>query len=283
VIGWIGLIGRAIAFALEKIAGKKIELTMDQRRKAARIFLRLYHAVLDLELLSKELMVELRAMANETDPEISGEWLRNISYAIDETSERFLEATQGIRDVLIIFDPVLARTLSSLEASKFSFLIIAAQGFKPVISDQGKFIEATYTLPPNDLDSFSLIDYYNWYADDLERYPNISDWPRGTIDGFLADDIQQGVFRLKEPESAFLLASLLEQHVKNLAEARELLAQFMRTRFTFEDLLALKEPISRFDRVHAMHRMSDSLSVPYVRWFAGRPPRKIRKSREEAD
>src|SRR5690242_9244041 len=127
MVAWVGMFGRIIRFMLEKIASRRIELTLDDRRKAVRQFLTLYYAVTDLELLAKELMAELRDMIELKDPTIASEWLRNISLAVDETSQRFLEATQGLRAILEIFDPVLALTLSDMEANKLSFLLLASQ------------------------------------------------------------------------------------------------------------------------------------------------------------
>src|SRR6266481_1741235 len=116
MIGWINLLGRMVVFVVEKLATKKIDLLLDERRKAARQFLRLYHALADLEILTAELIVELRAMVDENDSGVSKEWLTNVATAVDETSQRFLEATLGLHDVLEIFDPALAATVSGLEA-----------------------------------------------------------------------------------------------------------------------------------------------------------------------
>jgi hypothetical protein len=79
------------------------------------------------------------------------------------------------------------------------------------------------------------------------------------------------------------LADLLDHHLLSLTAARESLAEFLRTNFRFEDLLALKRPVSEFDRIHAMHRMSDSVGIPYVRMFAGKPPRKFPSSRDRKE
>ncbi|MGO9211163.1 MAG: hypothetical protein ACLPXM_15265 [Terriglobales bacterium] len=284
LLGWGGLIGRMISFTLEKLAGKKIDLAMDDRRKAARMFLRLYHAVSDLEVLSNEIIVELQAMSAEDNPTVSGEWLRDISIAIDETSERFLEATQKLREILEIFDPVLAITVSGLEAHKFSFLIIAANGFEPITEEQG-ITAITYTRPSDQLAAFDLMDDYNWFA---KRYPldytKPIEWPSGVTLSFLQEsDIEEDHFKLNDPDSMLRLAGLLGHHSQALTAARLSLASFLRERFTLEDLLAVQKPISQFDRIHAMNRMSDAVAVSYNRWFAGKPVRRIRTRRQESN
>ena len=285
MVGWIEYIGRILSFTIEKVAGKKIDLTLDDRRKAARKFLCLYYAVSDLEILSKEVAVELRAIIQEKDPTLSREWFRDISAAIDETSQRFLEATQGLLEILRIFDPVLADTVSSLEAHKFSFLLIAARGFETV-GDKNESTEIEYTRPSDQLSSLDLMENYNWYAAQrpLDHSKTI-EWPSGVMLSFVADetDIRNERLNLRDAESMNRLADLLEHHLKSLSEARESLTKFLRENFTIDDLLAFQRPASQLDRIHAMYRMSDAVAIPYVRWFAGKPPRKFPSSRDRKD
>lgn len=276
MVGWIDLIGRFISFMLEKLAGRKIDLSFDERRKAARQFLRLYHAVSDLEVVTKELIVELRDMAEANDPTVPAEWLREVSIAVDETSQRFLEATQGLCEVLEIFDPVLALSVGSLEAHKFSFLLMAAQGFEPV--ERGEAMEVKYTQPGRQESELDLAKTYEWYA---ERYPlDVSkplEWPDEVLLSFLSDDgLQHDRLTLSQPESMIRLANLLDKHLRSLSTAREGLAALLRARFNLEDLLAVQEPVNTFDRTHVMYRMSDAVRVPYVRLFAGKPPHRFR-------
>jgi hypothetical protein len=273
VVGWIEYIGRLINFAVEKISGKKIDLSMDERRRAARKFLALYQAVSDLELLCRELVIELRAMSEEQDPTVSCHWLYDASCAIDETSQRFLEATHGLLETLKIFDPILANTVSGLEAHKFSFLMIAVHGFERV--GDGKEV-VHYTQPSDRANSLDLPANYKWYAEsDLGSSP--IEWPEEVALSFINDDEDTKTDRLnlRDPASMKRLADLIEQHPRSLSEARESLAKFLRDNFKFEDLLALQRPVSEFDRLRVMNRMSDSVGIAYTRMFAGKPIRKF--------
>jgi hypothetical protein len=45
------------------------------------------------------------------------------------------------------------------------------------------------------------------------------------------------------------MASLLEKHLESLSAARESLATFLRERFNIENLLSVRKPVSRFDRI----------------------------------
>lgn len=272
MVGWIDYIGRLISFAVEKVSGKKIDLSMDERRTAARKFLALYHAVSDLEVLCQELVIELRAMREESDPSVSRDWLREAPYAIDETSQRFLEATHGLLETLKIFDPVLASTVSGLEAHKFSFLLIAVRGFEPLPDDNEV---VGYTQPSDRANSIDLPENYKWYAEnDLGSGP--IEWPEGVALSFIDEaDTKSDRLNLREPASMSRLADLIEKHLRRLSAARDSLAKFLRNNFKFEDLLALQRPTSQFDRTHVMHRMSDAVGIAYTRMFAGKPMRKF--------
>jgi hypothetical protein len=272
MVGWIEYIGRLLNFAVEKISGKKIDLSMDERRRAARKFLALYHAVSDLEVLCRELVIELRALSQEQDPSVPRDWLREATCAIDETSQRFLEATHGLIETLGIFDPVLASTVSGLEATKFSFLMIAVRGFERVDTDNDV---VEYTQPSEQANSLDLTANYIWHAENDGNSGPI-EWPQGVALSFIdIDDTKIDRLNLREPASLVRLADMIERHLQSLTAARESLAKFLRDNFKFEDVLALQRPIPQFDRIHVMHRMSDSVGVPYMRMFAGKPIRKF--------
>ena len=221
-------------------------------------------------------MAELRDMNQMSDRTSAREWLYEVSIAVDETTQRFLESTQGLRSVLEIFDPVLATTVAGLEANKFSFLLLAAQGFERLENHESP--EIKYTYPGDRAERFDLAQTYQWYSD---RYPldptQPTEWPDDVLLSFVAanPDIGSDRLVLSEPDSLLRLAGLVEEHLRSLSAARESLAAFLRERFNLEDLLALQTPVSRYDRIHAMRRMSNAVSTSYVRWFAGKPVRKF--------
>lgn len=276
MIGWTELIGRFISFMVEKLAGKQIDLTMDDRRKAARQFFSLYHSVTDLETLTRELVIELREVSQLSDPAVTKQWLRDVAFTVDETSQRFLESTQGLRRVLEIFDPVLAITLSGLEASKFSFLLEAAVGFSAAGDNESQEIE--YTYPGEKVGQRSLAQSYQWHFFHPFDPTKQVEWPEGALLDFIEPTaIESDQIRLKDPDSLLRLAALLEKHLQSLSDARTALGDFLRQRFSLEDLLARQMPVAKFDGLHAMHRMSDAACTAHIRWFAGQPVRRFQR------
>jgi len=103
------------------------------------------------------------------------------------------------------------------------------------------------------------------------------EWPDDVLLSFMDGEVESDRAVLRDPSSVLQMASLLEKHLESLSAARESLASFLRERFNFEDLLSVRKPVSKFDRIHTMHRMSDAVGVSYLRWFAGKPVRKFPK------
>lgn len=280
MIGWAEIIGRLASFAAEKLLGRKIDLLLDDRLRAARGFMRFYQALGDLEVLVKEIIVESRAVLDDgEDSTVSKEWFNDVSIAVDETSERFLEASDQIVESIEIFDPPLALTVSDLSAHKFSFLVVAATGFK-AFDDNGYALETAEYSKPTDqaVEKLDLAGRYEWYK---ANYPldatKSLEWPRWAHQSMLdVEDVDNDFIRIKDPESLRRLIETLDIHVKTLSDAREKFAAFFRSNFSVEDLLAIREPIRQYDRLHASKRMSDALHLPYSRYFAGKPTRRAR-------
>lgn len=45
VLAWAGFIGKLLQFCVEKLVGKKLELALDQKRRSAAAFLRMYKSL----------------------------------------------------------------------------------------------------------------------------------------------------------------------------------------------------------------------------------------------
>lgn len=103
------------------------------------------------------------------------------------------------------------------------------------------------------------------------------DWPDDVLWSFVnaSYDLDSDKLVLNEPESMLRFADMLDRHVRVFSEARKGLAVFLRERFTVDDLLAVRKPSLRDDRIHSMFRTSDSVRVSYLRWFGEKPVRRF--------
>ncbi|HMJ54624.1 MAG TPA: hypothetical protein VK540_21230 [Polyangiaceae bacterium] len=270
MVGWFGLVSKLLDFTLDKLVGKKLELAMDDKRKAARVFLGMYHALRDLEVLSMEILSEIEVMIREDDPSVSAEWLRNVSLALEGRSELFLDSSYGIRDVLSVIDPALANAVAELEAGKSSFLIMASHGIEPEF-EENMVTAVKYTYPKAGVDDFDLEAHYKWYA---EHYPlsNSSpvNWPSWALHGFIQrDEVCEDRLVLRDPHSMQRFAALVQHQLRSLSATRDALGAFISERFTLEDLLAVGKVVSAYDPVHSTVRMSEATSIAPGRWRTG--------------
>jgi DNA-binding Xre family transcriptional regulator len=86
MIVWQGLIGKMVGFLATKLLGKKIVLLLDDRKKAARAFVKLYNAITELEQVTSLLINELNDIKKGKSKFITGRSLSFISKAIDVQS-----------------------------------------------------------------------------------------------------------------------------------------------------------------------------------------------------
>lgn len=276
MIGWSGLIGQLVQYILSKISGKEVDMTAENRRRASRTFLGFYQTLSDLESVVQDTLFVLEKWGEIGEPRARKEWLADLGFAIDETSQRFLESTLGIQEVLEIFDPVLAHTVSDIEAHKGSFLLLASDGFKIPPNSPGD--EAIYTVPNVGGQSPDLEERYTWYQ---EHYPldfaKSVEWPAWVTFGYIQDiesEVSKETLFINDQTSREHLVQLLKSHQVTLAKARTGLGYFIRRHFTVDDLLAVREPVKTLDPLRRMHRTSEIAAAPYTRFFSGRPIRR---------
>ena len=130
MIVWQGLIGKMVGFLATKLLEQKIDLLLDDRRKAAKAFVRLYNAITELEQITSFLIKELNEIKKGNSKFISRRSLSFISKAIDVQSWAFLDSVRDLGSVVEMYDPVLAAELVQLSDYKASFLMRASRSFR---------------------------------------------------------------------------------------------------------------------------------------------------------
>lgn len=150
MILWLGVIGGMIKFMAEKLAGKRIDLALDQKRKAGRTFVRLHEILERLGELSKELSKDIdQSTIDGRDREA---WLFNLDEEMMLSNE-FLHLADGLHEVLRIFDPNLSVALNGLVYYKFSMLVLASESFRRPSQTDNPSIMIEYIYPRLDLTS----------------------------------------------------------------------------------------------------------------------------------
>lgn len=92
-----GLIGKLVEFLAIKLVGRKIDLALDDKRRACRAFTELYYCVDRLEEITSIFLDQIDIFLNETDNATTNGnayWVinefHNQSYSIEAVSRRFL-------------------------------------------------------------------------------------------------------------------------------------------------------------------------------------------------
>src|SRR5215510_1671494 len=115
MLTWQGLIGKMVDFMVGKLAGKKLDLFLDEKKKACKVFVKLYFAMEQLEEITSELLANLEPIAKGEQTQLSPSFsLAEMSVRIDNNSQNFLEAVDQLSSVLEIYDPILSSALGQL-------------------------------------------------------------------------------------------------------------------------------------------------------------------------
>jgi hypothetical protein len=242
---WAGVIGKMVAFFSSKLAGKWVDLKLDEKKRAARSFAKLYFAMEELEGITSRLLEELTNLQNGNGRYFEGAW-SHISERLDANSWQFLESVRELGDVIKFFDPVLAAELVQLSDYKASFLGAASWHFEKE-SKSEKALPFRYEEPA---EKFLLIDYektYQWLEtrENLYDVRDVWEWPEDFLVRFHIrdEDFEQRTLSLDDLESVVVFRQMLERHSVALTEGKEQLRGLMIKHFTIEDVLYVTQQL----------------------------------------
>lgn len=242
MVTWSGFIAKMVELLISKVVGKKIDLAFDERKKAAKTFLRLHHLLNELEAITREICSNIDN-PNRDYPRMRGAWIREIDERVANLSNDFFRLSDDLDIVLSFFDPILRQALANLMYSKFSLLVYASHGWHSVAEDLPKSTEVTYTYPNERLMSIDFASHYQWLLENKEPKLDSLDWPQSVLIGIAGDEMicedsipsdpgEGRVIRIAE------LRRILDIHLALLIEANAALRAFIGKTFRIEDVLA---------------------------------------------
>jgi hypothetical protein len=242
MVTWSGFIAKVVELLISKVVGKKIDLALDDRKKAARTFLRLHHLLNELEAITREIRSNIDN-PNRDYPRMRGAWIHEIDERVANLSNDFFRLSDDLDMVLSFFDPVLQKALANLAYSKFSLLVCASHGWHSAAVDLPKSIEVTYTYPDERLMSIDLEFHYQWLLQNKEPKLDSLDWPQSVLIGIEQDEmIREDSIPCDPGESRLIriaeLRRVLDIHLTLLTEANAALRAFIGKTFRIEDVLA---------------------------------------------
>lgn len=243
MVTWGGLIAKMVELLISKVVGKRIDLAFDERKKAARTFLRLHHLLNELEGITREILSNIDN-PNRDYPRMRGAWIHEIDDRVANFSNDFFRLSDDLQMALSFFDPILEQALINLTYSKCSLLVSASHGWHSAAKDLPKSTEVAYTYPDERLMSIDFESHYRWLCENKELKLDSLDWPQSVLFGMERDDdmIRTDSIPSDPDGSRHIrieeLRRVLNFHLTLLTEANAALRAFIGKTFRIEDVLA---------------------------------------------
>ncbi|HEY9116550.1 MAG TPA: hypothetical protein VIN11_01925 [Roseivirga sp.] len=248
-----GLIGKLVYFLATKLIEKKLDLALDDKKRACRAFVELYYCTDKLEDITNEFLKELKRSKNE----LQGGGLPNLfalhGRSLDALSSRFLEIGAELHRAVELYDETLADTVDQLFRFKYSFLYFAANSIEilPKEGERNRLLK--FPVPSARVLDIDMESYYQWVkthkdADFSEIY--LTEWPANVLAySIFGGDFPEVTIEISDPEAVAQFSSILEEHGKVLSQARQQLREFVKDNFSIEDVLYVSKSLkpSRYD------------------------------------
>jgi len=241
VITWAGFIGKLLELMATKLLGKKVDLFLDDKKKAGSYFVRLYVAVSELEKALSVLLDGIEDLLDGKEEALPSYWLQDLSSKIDVASKQFLESVDDLSTILEIYDPVLSRTVSHLGHHKFSFLYAASEAFRIEEDEKHNVTLIKYERPNDELMRIDFEKAYEWDKANFNVHTfDEIEWPNNILMGYFGDEVVEGQFKPDDRVKIKEFYDVMKAHLSILSGAREELRKFIESNFSIEDVLHVR-------------------------------------------
>jgi hypothetical protein len=126
----MGFIGKLVEFVATKLVGRKLDLAMDEKKKACKAFLKLLDSLSELERLFSEFVKYVETLVAGRNSHIYRAHIERITSKLNDASKGFLNSLETLGPVISLYDPHLTRLLSSMMHMKLRFVLMASQFFQ---------------------------------------------------------------------------------------------------------------------------------------------------------
>jgi hypothetical protein len=235
------IIGKLVELIASKLLGRAIDLTRDERRRVCRGMTALYFSVERLEELVEEVIRGIERSLETSDPNSAVGTVLRVSPSLDALSQRFYDEGEELYWALTIFDPALAKAVSDLFMSKFSFLHFIQESVSvgeqwPAKPGQ----QITFLEPSPEVLSLDVEAYYTWLRENDEKpfeERSTLNWPTEALQGRLDRLFKERQIALVDADGWRDLLGILVVHLEHLSRARELLRTFLAANFKIDEVL----------------------------------------------
>jgi len=244
-----GFIGKLIYFLVTKLAGKKMDLLLDDRKRTCRAFTELYFCLERLEDITDKFIIQLDSSIQTGNAiGLINEVLVQ-EHAIETVSNRFFSIGAELERAIDLFDPVLSRSVSQIFGLKFSFLFFISKSIELKNESLNNILE--YKNPSPKVLDINLDSYYEW----LQNHPNNTDmiakeidWPVNFIKYSDFDSLYDyKVIRIHDIQELIKLRDIIDLHFQELTKARERLREFIISQFKIDEVLYVSKGLERYE------------------------------------
>jgi hypothetical protein len=250
-----GLIGKLVELLATKLIGRKVDLALDDRRRACRAFTELYYCVERLEEITSIFLDEvdliIEGMA-DVPAEGSAYYVinefYNQSHSIEAVSTRFMDIKSELGWAVEIYDPTLAAALDQLLAFKHSLLYFISKSVEIKEKDGKPLQLLAYKEPSPKILKLDMDSYYEWIKQNRGKKidSRAVEWPINLLQ-FLEyeEGFRDVIFDADDAEAAKHFRDVIKAHADVLSEARTRLREFLITTFKLEEVLYVSKGLPR--------------------------------------
>ncbi len=241
MIAWAGVVAKLAEYIATKLIGKKIDMTLDKKSRAAKAFLTFHNAFIELDDVLSKTIDLLDNACNRRKPVIFSKELLRLVPKIQEVSKSFLSSLSSTTAAIQIIDPRLSELLkivASFKGTYFSPLakLLLTNKFEVEFTGLHPFKTLSFTKPDS---SVLEIDYETYYAmtADVTHLLIPASWAQEQLVKAMQQGISQYEIGPRDYDKARALCIELKEHRQRIAVAREALREFISKTFSIEDLL----------------------------------------------
>jgi hypothetical protein len=251
MLAWLGVVGNAVDFIGQTLIGKRLDLPLDQKHRAAAAFLSLYNCMCDLTICTQKVIQVMTPSGNTHKPVIFSKAIIELAPEIEKVSAEFVKAADRLTPVLTICDPTLAQLFLCVFEFKRGytslFSALCHYAYFKIDFKAARHLEKIRYNYPNEL--LRNIDVGEYYSKLLR--PELNEGS-GESSRYRLDRFGYTVNRFKEmlksntlneeigPMDVELITAFglhLESHLMTVRKAQESLRRFIAQTFSIEDLL----------------------------------------------
>jgi hypothetical protein len=261
MIGWLGLCAKVVEFVVSKATGHAINLSLDQKRRAARAFVRFYEMLEDSSLLLEELLKVFDEAVEKKKPIFFSKDFVRFENRITGLTEDFVRQYDKLIDAIYIFDSRLARLLQSVEHFKFTSwttfgLLLRKARFAIEFDGLHPFKKVSFSTFRDEVANINLEDIIKaqqFTAGQLaaaggrlraipvgkHKYALVSQKPNKLVEA-LSVLLVEDEFTASDFEKVRYLRDRLKNQAKLLEQALPMLREFIASNFTISDVLGYR-------------------------------------------